>query len=73
MEDTRELGVEYLSKEGPVLLMKPIEIEKSDMLDWKKKSLKAVVDIAGSNESLKELIMWASYSQIPLCNLSRGA
>ena len=32
-----------------------------------------IVDKVNNNENLHNLIMWAKYSQIPLCNLERGA
>ena len=35
--------------------------------------MKVVLDTEGDNEDLHKLIMWARYSQIPLCNVERGA
>jgi len=52
LEQTRELGVQYLNKEGPVLLMNKIYIENPEILDWRKKSLMAVIDTVGNNEAL---------------------
>lgn len=69
---TQELGVDYLQTEGPVLLMKEIKVE-AEMLDWKNKSLKVILEEVNNHEDLHQSIMWARYSQIPLCNIERGA
>lgn len=69
----KELGVTYLESEGPVLLMPQIQVENPEFLDWRKKSLKTVLEDEKTKEDLNKLIMWSRYSQIPLCNLERGA
>lgn len=52
--------------------MDQIVIEKAEILDWKKKSLKAILEDESSHETLIKLLMWARYSQVPLCNLEAG-
>jgi hypothetical protein len=53
--------------------MEQIKVENPEFLDWKKKSLKAVLEDEPTLESMNRLIMWARYAQVPLCNLDRGA
>lgn len=52
--------------------MEQMKVE-AEILDWKKKSLKAIVEQVNNYDDLHQLIMWAKYSQIPLCNIQRGA
>ena len=42
---------------------------EAELLDWRQKSLKAIIDCTNNSEDLHQLIMWSKYSQIPLCNL----
>jgi hypothetical protein len=69
IKSVKELGVTYLEDEGPVLLMDQIRVENAEYLDWKKKSLKSVIEDDLTIENVNRLIMWSRYSQIPLCNL----
>lgn len=43
VDKIRDLGVKYLQEEGPVLLLAELPIESPEILDWKRKALKAVL------------------------------
>ena len=73
LKHTQELGVTFIEKECPVLMMNKISVLNPELLDWRKKSLQAVIDSSTDHQNLIDLIAWARYSQIPLCNLELGA
>lgn len=43
VEATKGLGVKYLENQVPVLLLDQLVIENPDILEWKKKAIRAVI------------------------------
>jgi len=44
IEAIREYGVTFLLEDGPVLQMERIKVESPEILDWKKKALKVILE-----------------------------
>lgn len=40
----REYGVTFLLEDGPVLQMERVKVENPEILDWKKKALKVIIE-----------------------------
>lgn len=57
----------------PVLKIKGVEIEKVDSLDWKKTLLKKTIEQSATVEKkIINLLEWARFTHIPICNLSEN-
>lgn len=54
-----------------MLLVEPLEVGETDILEWKKKSVRAVLESSAAGR-ISKLVDWARYAQIPLCNLAGG-
>lgn len=55
-----------------MLLLERVKVETPSLLDWRKEALRAVLEGTDAEEELGRLVMWAKYSQVPLCNLGQG-
>ena len=49
-----------------------MKVDNPELLDWKNKTIKALVQDDDVGEEFHTLLNWARYAQIPLCNLQAG-